>query len=104
MICIILGYELKSMSPSNFFIEVLNVMANRFRPENKVNGQTFLHGHTVAYNRILEINNELRTMITKLNQGETKDNLKRIFKLETVFQKWLELQDCVVGLFNSEKA
>jgi hypothetical protein len=31
------GYELKTISPSNFFIDVMNVMANRFRPENKVN-------------------------------------------------------------------
>lgn len=30
------GYELRTISYQNFFIEVLAVTANRFRPENKV--------------------------------------------------------------------
>lgn len=30
--------------------------------------------------------------------------IRKIITLEAVFQKWIELQDCVVGLFNSEKA
>jgi hypothetical protein len=44
------------IKPCNFFVEVLAVTANRFRPENKMGEQTFLHGHTVAYTKILEIN------------------------------------------------
>ena len=31
------GYELRCFEFHNFFIEVLAVTANRFRPENKVN-------------------------------------------------------------------
>lgn len=38
-------------------------------------------------------------MISKINE-----DIKKIIKLENVFQKWLELQDCIVGLVNSEKA
>ena len=63
------GYELQSLAYTDFFIEVLPVTASRFRPENKMGEQTFLHGHTVTYTKILEINNELRAAITKLGSG-----------------------------------
>ncbi|CAD8139664.1 unnamed protein product [Paramecium octaurelia] len=113
------GYELKKISPENFFIEVLIVPANRYRPENKVNDQTFLHGHTVTYTRILEFNQELKVLITNMTNAPAqtqssmealkqsdhmKNNLKKIIRLDTIMQKWLELQDCVVGLVNSERA
>ena len=58
------GYELRCFEFHNFFIEVLAVTANRFRPENKVNDQTFLHGHTIIYTNILKLNQELKVMIT----------------------------------------
>ena len=50
------GYDLIRFKPCNFFVEVLPITANRFRPENKLGDQTFLHGHTVSYTKILEIN------------------------------------------------
>jgi len=35
------GYDLLRIKPSHFFIEVLPVTANRFRPENKMGGIAF---------------------------------------------------------------
>lgn len=39
-----------------FFIEVLQVTPNRFRPENKMDDQVFMHSHTVMYTKIININ------------------------------------------------
>ena len=36
-----------------FFIDVIPVTPNRFRPENKLGDQTFLHGHTVVLTKLL---------------------------------------------------
>lgn len=36
-----------------FFLEVILVTPNRFRPENKLNDASFLHGQTVSLNKIL---------------------------------------------------
>lgn len=46
-----------------FFLENVLVTPNRFRPENKLGDQTFLHGHTVELTKLLSLNEELRTMI-----------------------------------------
>lgn len=56
-----------------FFVEVIPVPPNRFRPENKMNDQTFLHQHTVALTKILQLNQELRNIMIshKSNQEHT---------------------------------
>ena len=38
------GYRLQSNGPDMFFLEVILVAPNRFRPENKMNDASFLHG------------------------------------------------------------
>ena len=43
----------------------------------------------------------ISTQVLKETGGK---DIQRIVTLEGVFQRWMELQDCVVGLFNSEKA
>ena len=47
------GYKVLSNGLDMFFLEVIPVTPNRFRPENKLGDQTFLHGHTVALTKIL---------------------------------------------------
>jgi DNA-directed RNA polymerase I subunit RPA1 len=47
------GYEILSNDYKMFFIDVIPVTPNRFRPENKLGDQTFLHGHTVVLSKIL---------------------------------------------------
>lgn len=39
-----LGYRLQSNGSDMFFLEVILVSPNRFRPENKLNDASFLHG------------------------------------------------------------
>jgi DNA-directed RNA polymerase I subunit RPA1 len=41
---------------------------------------------------------------TSVLKEKGQKEIRKIMTLESVFQKWIELQDCVVGLFNSEKA
>lgn len=36
-----------------FFLETILVPPNRFRPENKMGDQTFLHGHTVELTKLI---------------------------------------------------
>ena len=57
------GYELMSNSYQMFFIEVLAVTPNRFRPENKMDDQTFLHSHTVIYTKVINLNADLRKIL-----------------------------------------
>ena len=47
------GYQSVSNGANAFFVEVVPVTPNRFRPENKLSDQTFLHGHTVQLTKIL---------------------------------------------------
>ena len=42
-----------------FFITLVPVPPNRFRPENKMGDQTFLHSHTLMLTKIITINNDL---------------------------------------------
>jgi len=46
-----------------FFIETVVVTPNRFRPENKMDDQTFLHSHTLIYTKIININIELKNLL-----------------------------------------
>ena len=114
-----------------FFLEVIVVTPNRFRPENKLGDQTFLHGHTVILTKILQLNMELRNMIILQNiekdvpkdkqkqilqaldhQGYKflKDNdnvqktIEKVVGLSDVMTKWLELQDAVSCLLDATRA
>lgn len=99
-----------------FFLECVVVSPNRFRPENKMGDQTYLHGHTVVLTKILQTNMEMRNMIVLQNmekdnpkskeilqaldtQGykKLKDNqniqqtIQRVITMSEVMSKWLEL-------------
>jgi len=39
-----LGYRVRSNGSAMFFLDVIPVPSNRFRPENKLGDMTFLHG------------------------------------------------------------
>lgn len=92
------GYKLLKFSPHSFFIYVLPVPPNRFRPENKTGGSsTYLHQHTVMLQKILSINFELKRTI--LNSKDKKE----VFEIRDTFTKWMELQDHINGYFDSTK-
>lgn len=50
-----------------FFLEVLAVTPNRFRPDNKLGDQIFLHAHTTAYTKVLAINQEIKLLMMRKN-------------------------------------
>ena len=50
-----------------FFLEVLAVSPNRFRPDNKLGDQIFLHSHTTFYTKVLSINQEIKNLMVKKN-------------------------------------
>lgn len=70
---------------SQFFIETLLVTPNRFRPESLMNGQVYLHGHTVLYTKIIQINQEIKELASQTQEGQTEDLYKRLLS------KWFEL-------------
>jgi DNA-directed RNA polymerase I subunit RPA1 len=109
------GYSQIKFSPDNFFIEVLAVSPNRFRPENKLADQTYLHAHTVSYQKVLQINLQIKTMLaaadgnkntavgSELGPKDSMDTVKKL-SLKDAFSKCLELQDTVNSLYDSTKS
>jgi DNA-directed RNA polymerase I subunit RPA1 len=91
------GYTVIKFNVESFFIEVVPVAPNRFRPENKLSDSTYLHPHTVMLQKILGINFELKKIL--LANKNNKDS----YELKTTFGKWIELQDAINGLFDSTK-
>jgi len=57
------GFVTRCNSSDMFFLDVLVVPPNRFRPENKMGDQTYLHGQTVILQKILEKNQEMNELI-----------------------------------------
>lgn len=91
------GYKVIKFNPQSFFIEVMPVAPNRFRPENKMSDSTYLHQHTVMLQKILTINYDLKRILLKSKEK------KEAFELKETFSKWIELQDAVNGLFDATK-
>ena len=60
----------EAFSIEKFFMEIVSVTPNRFRPDNKLGDQIFLHSHTTLYTKILAINEDIKKIISK------KDNQK----------------------------
>lgn len=123
------GFKILNNGPEVFFLETILVTPNRFRPENKLGDQTFLHGHTVELTKLLTLNQELRNIIVlqrmddddpKTNQikkfldqtgyyqlkenEEIKKTVNRVAKLSDVMTKWLQVQDSVNCFLDSSKA
>lgn len=110
-----LGYEIIKFSPDYFFLDVIPVTPNRFRPENKLSDSTYLHPHTTILQKILSINLELKAMhvrsqnpgIQLPNTGDNRalsnaQNMKKI-GLKENFTKWIELQETVNSLYDASK-
>lgn len=74
------GFMIRRNDYNMFFIEVIPVTPNRFRPENKLGEQTFLHGHTVVLTKILSFNVELRRMIVLQKQNLSDDKKQKLFE------------------------
>lgn len=78
---------------SAFFLEVLLVPPNRFRPESKGTGeQAFLHAHTVALTKVLTLNNKIR----ELAQSQAPE--------AQVVATWVDLQEAINVYMDSSKA
>lgn len=127
------GYVIRSNGYQMFFITLVPVPPNRFRPENKMGDQTFLHSHTLMLTKIITINNDLKKYIVEqtINQKkgrkpeteQERDHLsmlvtgtgdpthqqktafiKKHIQLSDVVTKWIDLQDSVNTFFDSTKA
>jgi len=57
------GYVIRWNGYKMFFLEVIPVTPNRFRPENKLGDQVFLHSHTIILTKLLQLNLELSNLI-----------------------------------------
>lgn len=95
------GYEIIKFHPDSFFLEVLPVSPNRFRPENKLSDSTYLHAHTTILQKILTINYELKTMLARA--VEVTKSEKKAITLNDTISKWIELQETVNSLYDSSK-
>jgi hypothetical protein len=58
---------------NDFFLEILAVSPNRFRPDNKLGDQIFLHAHTAVYTKVLSINQEIKLLMMRKNAQEGKE-------------------------------
>lgn len=119
------GYVLKRFNPDFFFIEVLPVIPSRFRPESQLNGQSFLHAHTLMYTKVLSLNEELKELISqkngdvpanqkiKVGKGKKKEQTENENKetgiestkgelVTLMFKKWIEMQEAINFLYNSD--
>ena len=95
------GYLIEHFNYENFFIEVLMVTPNRFRPESKIANMTFLHGHTTLYTKVLQLNKELKQFISKSEDGQDTDKEAENNAHKNIVNKWMELQETVNYLFDS---
>ena len=59
------GYKILANSPESFFIKNLLVPPNRFRPENKLGDQTFLHGQTIILSKVLQLNQNIKDALVQ---------------------------------------
>ena len=113
-----------------FFIKELIVPPNRFRPENSLNGgdENYYHYQTNAYRKILSLDNDIKEISKKLNEGKenilkeedaiiindnensnkkkenknTKNNVQKTF-IEDLVSKCVQLQAAINTLFDSSK-
>lgn len=110
-----IGFEIIKFSPDNFFLEVIPVAPNRFRPENKLSDSTYLHPHTTILQKILSLNYELKTMLIRAEDPnailpQTKNTIKitqalnnKKIGLKETFSKWIEMQETVNSLYDASK-
>ena len=111
-----------------FFIKELIIPPNRFRPENASTGgdENYLHNQTSAYRKILSLDNDIKELTRKLNEGKDRtlkeedatimnnDENKKIKNkninnktqksfLEDFANKSVQLQAAINSLFDSSK-
>jgi DNA-directed RNA polymerase I subunit RPA1 len=78
---------------SIFFLRVLLVPPNRFRPPNIVNGMINDHGQNIYFRKIIENNNLIVDLQRRIAQGEQVNPLE-------VQERWLQVQRNVGLLFD----
>jgi DNA-directed RNA polymerase I subunit RPA1 len=74
----IYGNYASSNSFNMFFLNVVMVPPNRFRPESKMGDERYLHDHTIILTNVIKINRELKVMIIK-ESFEAENNKKSKF-------------------------
>ena len=98
------GFIIKKFNPDYFFLEILPVTPNRFRPESVVNNSTYLHSHTILYTKVLSLNKEIQTLIINNKESLEEENIKKDTEnYKKTFSKWIELQETVNCLFDSSQ-
>lgn len=61
-----------------FFLNVIVVPPNRFRPESKLGDEMFLHDHTVVLTNIIKANKTLKhSLITESLDSAPEEKLKK---------------------------
>ena len=79
---------------SIFFVEVMVVPPNRFRPENRIGGDgSYLHKHSAALTKIMTVSEQIRDL-----------QRQEDFKLNSVIGRWLELQESLNKFYDESKS
>ncbi len=52
--------KVESVGPAAFFLSVISLTPNRFRPANKVGEENYVHQQTVDLKKIILVNNEVK--------------------------------------------
>ncbi len=69
-------FEIKSQGPDMFFLDVIVVPPNRFRPENKggSDGGVYLHTQSALLTKVINLCNQIRELLKKQNTDLNKSD------------------------------
>jgi len=67
-------FEIKSQGPNMFFLDVIVVPPNRFRPENKggSDGGVYLHTQSALLTKVINLSNQIRELLIKQSSDPNK--------------------------------
>jgi len=67
-------FQIKSQGPNMFFLDVIVVPPNRFRPENRSgsDGGVYLHTQSTLLTKVINLSNQIRELLMKQSNEVTK--------------------------------
>ena len=119
-----LNFEIKSQGPNMFFLDVIVVPPNRFRPENRgtSEGSVYLHSQSTVLTKVINLSNQIRDLLIKQSHEgvpvkkdepenikkrekilEENKNLDKLPTFKDIVSKWIDLQDTVNIFYDSTK-